>query len=164
MPSGWASACTTHLWPGHRHLCHHCLYHPDGFDLRTAGGNAKVLNLASNYASLVTYLSGGLVVFSIGIPCAISGIVGNLLGSHFALKNGAKFIRPMMLVVLVLLLARSSRTRCCEPTKKRNCREQSSHKTVFAKVPKWGRFGVTSVTPFLLRPVHPKGRTPAHRT
>ena len=32
------------------------------------------------------------------------------------------------------------------------------------KFPKWGRFGVTSVTPFLLRPVHPKGRTPAHRT
>ena len=77
-----------------------------GFDLRTAGGNAKVLNLASNYASLVTYLSGGLVVFSIGIPCAVSGIVGNLLGSHFALKNGAKFIRPMMLVVLVLLLGK----------------------------------------------------------
>ena len=77
-----------------------------GFDLRTAGGNAKVLNLASNYASLATYLASGLVVFSIGIPCALSGIAGNLLGSHFALKNGAKFIRPMMLVVLVLLLGK----------------------------------------------------------
>ena len=77
-----------------------------GFDLRTAGGNAKVLNLASNYAGLATYLASGLVVFSVGIPCAISGIVGNLLGSHFALKNGAKFIRPMMLVVLVLLLGK----------------------------------------------------------
>ena len=77
-----------------------------GFDLRTAGGNAKVLNLASNYASLVTYLSSGLVVFSVGIPCAVSGILGNLLGSHLALKNGAKFIRPMMLVVLVLLLGK----------------------------------------------------------
>ena len=30
-----------------------------GFDLRTANGNAKVLNLASNYASLFTYLSSG---------------------------------------------------------------------------------------------------------
>lgn len=77
-----------------------------GFDLRTANGNAKVLNLASNYASLITYLMSGLVVFSVGIPCAVSGIVGNLLGSHFALKSGAKFIRPMMLVVLVLLLAK----------------------------------------------------------
>ena len=37
-------------------------------------------------------------------------------------------------------------------------------KQYLQKFPKWGRFGVTSVTPFLLRPVHPKGRTPAHRT
>ena len=77
-----------------------------GFDLRTANGNAKVLNLASNYASLFTYLSSGLVVFPVGIPCAISNIVGNIIGSHFALKKGAKFIRPMMLVVLVLLLGK----------------------------------------------------------
>lgn len=77
-----------------------------GFDLRTASGNAKVLNLASNYASLVTYLSSGLVVFSIGIPCALSGIVGNLIGSRLALTRGARFIRPMMLVVLVLLLGK----------------------------------------------------------
>lgn len=77
-----------------------------GFDLRTAGGNAKVLNLASNYASLITYLLSGMVVFSVGIPCAASGIAGNLLGSHFALKKGAGFIRPMILVVLVLLLGK----------------------------------------------------------
>ena len=32
------------------------------------------------------------------------------------------------------------------------------------KFPQWGRFGVTSVTPFLLLPVHPEGCTPAHRT
>ena len=37
-------------------------------------------------------------------------------------------------------------------------------KQYLQKFPKWGRFGVTSVTPFLLRPVHPKGCTPAHRT
>ena len=53
-----------------------------------------------------TTLMGGLVVFHIGIPCAISNILGNLLGSHFALKKGARFIRPMMLVVLVLLLGK----------------------------------------------------------
>ena len=77
-----------------------------GFDLRTANGNGKVLNLASNYAGLFTSLSSGLVVFPVGIPCAISNIVGNIIGSHFALRKGAKFIRPMMLVVLVLLLGK----------------------------------------------------------
>ena len=85
-----------------------------GFDLRTANGNGKVLNLASNYASLFTYLMNGLVVFHIGIPCAVSNILGNLLGSHFALKKGARFIRPMMLVVLVLLLGKLISDACCE--------------------------------------------------
>ena len=75
-----------------------------GYDMRRASGNAKLLNLASNYASLATYLASGLVVFHIAIPCAISGIAGNLIGSRLALKGGAKVIRPMMLVVLVLLL------------------------------------------------------------
>ena len=37
-------------------------------------------------------------------------------------------------------------------------------KQYLQKFPKWGRFGVTSVTPFLLLPVHPEGYTPAHHT
>lgn len=76
------------------------------FDLRTASGNAKVLNLASNYASLATYLLAGTVPFAIAIPCALCNIGGALLGSHFALSRGAKFIRPMMLVVMGLLLVK----------------------------------------------------------
>ena len=74
------------------------------YDLRTASGNAKLLNLASNYASLATYLLAGTVPFALAIPCALCNIGGALLGSHFALSRGAKFIRPMMLVVMGLLL------------------------------------------------------------
>ena len=44
-------------------------------------------------------------MFSIGIPCAISGIVGNLLAPTSP-QERRKFIRPMMLVVLVLLLGK----------------------------------------------------------
>ena len=76
------------------------------FDLRTASGNAKVLNLASNYASLTVYLLSGLVVFSVALPCAVGNICGNLLGSQLALKKGARFIRPMLGVVLTLLLVK----------------------------------------------------------
>ncbi len=76
------------------------------YDLRTASGNAKVLNLASNYASLVTFAFAGTILYKIAIPAAICGIVGNYIGSGFAIKRGAKFIRPMMLVVMVLLLGK----------------------------------------------------------
>ena len=37
-------------------------------------------------------------------------------------------------------------------------------KQYLQKFPQWGRFGVTSVTPFLLLPVHSEGYTPAHHT
>ena len=76
------------------------------FDLLTASGNTKVANTASNVASLITFAMSGQVLWSVGIPAALCGIVGNYVGSGLALKNGAKVIRPMFLVVLTLLLLR----------------------------------------------------------
>ena len=75
-----------------------------GFDLRTSSGNAKILNLASNYASLVTFIFAGDVIFSIAVPAAICNMAGNYLGSRCALAKGARFIRPMMLCVLAMLM------------------------------------------------------------
>ena len=71
----------------------------------SASGNAKLLNLASNYASVITMVTAGKVLYAVALPAAVFGIIGHLLGSGMALKKGAKFIRPMMLCVLVLLLA-----------------------------------------------------------
>lgn len=76
------------------------------YDLRTASGNAKLLNLASNYASIVTFMFAGTIAYKIAIPAACCGILGNYLGAGLAIKKGDKFIRPMMLVVLVLLLSK----------------------------------------------------------
>ncbi len=90
----WHRPVRRHYGPRHRYLCHHCFTSLIGFDLRTANGNGKVLNLASNYASLFTYLMNGLVVFPVGIPCAVSNIVGNMMGSHFALRKVASSSAP----------------------------------------------------------------------
>jgi len=76
-----------------------------GYDLRKSSGNAKLLNLASNYASVITVVGAGKVLWAVALPCGLCGIVGHLLGSGMALKKGARFIRPMMVVVLCLLLA-----------------------------------------------------------
>ena len=48
----------------------------------------------------------GEVMWAVGIPAAVCGVIGNYLGSGLALKNGAKLIRPMFFVVLALLLFR----------------------------------------------------------
>ena len=76
------------------------------YDLKTAAGNAKILNLASNYASFATFALAGTVVYKIAIPAAVCGMIGNHFGSRCALRRGAKFIRPMMIGILTILLAK----------------------------------------------------------
>lgn len=77
-----------------------------GYDLTTSSGNAKVVNLASNLAALVAFAINGFVVYALAIPAAFCAIVGGYLGSHLAIKNGAKFIRPLLYVVLALIFVK----------------------------------------------------------
>lgn len=77
-----------------------------GFDLITASGNAKVVNLASNFAALIAYMINVKILFSIGIPAAICAILGNYIGAHMAIKSGVKVIKPIILVVVVMLLGK----------------------------------------------------------
>ena len=73
------------------------------YDAKTAAGNSKILNLFSNYSSLILGILSGKIIYSLVIPAAIAGITGNCIGSSLAIKNGNKIIRPMMILVVVLL-------------------------------------------------------------
>ena len=70
----------------------------------SASGNTKVVNLCSNIAALITFAAGGKVLYVLALPCAAFSILGNLLGARLAIKNGAKIIRPVLLVAVFLLL------------------------------------------------------------
>lgn len=74
------------------------------YDLKTASGNAKILNLASNYASLITYALSGNILWTVAVPAAVCNVLGSYFGSGMALKKGAAFIRPMILVVMIFLM------------------------------------------------------------
>jgi len=76
------------------------------FDLRTASGNAKVMNIASNGASAVAFVVAGLVIYQIALLTAACSIAGNLAGSGMAIKKGAGFIRLMMTAAVLLLLGK----------------------------------------------------------
>ena len=69
-----------------------------------ACGTTKVVNLASNVGALITYGMNGNVLVGIGIKCTIFAILGSWVGSGLALKNGAKIVRPIMIVAMLLLL------------------------------------------------------------
>lgn len=74
-----------------------------GYDMTTASGNAKVVNLSSNIAALISFWIGGKVLFLLAIPAGICGIAGGWVGSGLAIKKGEKIIRPMLVVVVVLI-------------------------------------------------------------
>ena len=73
-----------------------------------ASGTAKIVNLTSNVAALASYLTNdaGNVLFALALPAALCGIAGNWIGAGMTVKKGVGFIRYMLLVVLVLLLAK----------------------------------------------------------
>ncbi len=71
-----------------------------------ASGTAKIVNLSSNVVSLLSLLASGQVAVALGLAAAVCGIAGNWLGAGMTMKRGTGFIRTMMLIVLVLLLAK----------------------------------------------------------
>ena len=74
------------------------------YDIRTASGNAKLTLIVSNYSALLSYVLSGNVLYAIAVPCAFCNVLGNYLGAGFAIKNGAKIIRPVMICVVTVLI------------------------------------------------------------
>lgn len=77
-----------------------------GFNLLTACGNTKMVNFASNIAAVAMFMHSGAINYRLGIPCALCAILGNFVGTRLAIKNGVKIVRPMMIFVILLLLAK----------------------------------------------------------
>lgn len=73
------------------------------YDVKTAAGNSKLLNLFSNYSALIVGIFSGKIIYSLVLPAAVAGIIGNCVGSTLAIKNGKRIIKPMMIIVVVLL-------------------------------------------------------------
>jgi hypothetical protein len=75
-------------------------------DTRTAAGGVKVVNLASNVGSLFTAWQAGYVLWGVGLAASVASILGHYIGSGLAIKNGSRIVRPTVVLVLALLLAK----------------------------------------------------------
>lgn len=74
-----------------------------GYTLLKSAGCAKIANLASNVASMVIFFLHGDILFSVGIPAMVCSMLGNYVGSRFAIRGGSGKIRHVMFLVLGLL-------------------------------------------------------------
>ena len=77
-------------------------------DFSSASGNTKILNLSSNFASLVVFAFLGKLNWVYGISIAIVMTFGAIIGSRLAILKGNKFIKPVFLVVTSILILKMS--------------------------------------------------------
>jgi len=73
-----------------------------GFNLTKATGYTKIMNFTSNIVSLILFVIGGNIILWAGATMAVGQVIGARIGSGLAVKNGAKFIKPVFVVIVVL--------------------------------------------------------------
>jgi uncharacterized protein len=77
-----------------------------GYDMTQAAGATRIMNFTSNFVALCVFIAGRNVLYTAGFCMAAGQIIGARLGSGLAIKNGARFIRPLFLTVIFLTIAR----------------------------------------------------------
>ena len=77
-----------------------------GVGLTRATAQTKLFNLTSNVASVVFFAIGGKIWWWLGLCMALGSMSGGWLGSHTAMKYGAKLIRPLLVVLSLALTVR----------------------------------------------------------
>ena len=71
--------------------------------IKTANGQAKIINLTSNITSLIIFLLNGEVILTVGLAAAACNMIGGYIGAGLVMKNGAKIVKPSIILVLILL-------------------------------------------------------------
>jgi uncharacterized membrane protein YfcA len=81
-----------------------------GFDFLAASASAKVINLATNLASVVYFGWTGHIIYAYAIPMALCSVLGATIGARLAIAKGSRFVRIFFLVVVSALIAKLAQT------------------------------------------------------
>ena len=79
-----------------------------GFDFLSASAAAKVVNVACNFSALMWFGYSGHLLFQLGLLMAVCQVGGSLVGTKLAIRHGSVFVRKLFLVVVSLLILKTS--------------------------------------------------------
>lgn len=77
-----------------------------GFGLTRSLAHARVLNFASNLAAVIVLVTGGHVLWGLGLAMAVASLAGGQVGAHTAIRFGARLARPLLVIVSLALTAK----------------------------------------------------------
>lgn len=73
-------------------------------DLKTANGTTKAINLSTNISAFTVYVINGTALLHIGLIAGLFNIAGNYLGATAFSNKSTKFVKPVMITVLVVFI------------------------------------------------------------
>ena len=77
-----------------------------GYGLLKATAHTKLLNFASNIGAFIIFALSGAIDWKIGLVMGVAQFAGARTGAHFAMKNGARIIKPLLVTVCFALAAK----------------------------------------------------------
>ena len=78
-----------------------------GFDFLLSSALAKCVNVVCNLASLCWFVPTGHILWVLALWMALFNFLGSQIGTQFAVKKGAAFIRRVLLVVIFILICKT---------------------------------------------------------
>ncbi|WP_411036662.1 TSUP family transporter [Shinella sp. BYT-45] len=77
-----------------------------GFGVLKATAHTKLLNFGSNLGAFVVFILYGVVLWKVGLAMGAGQFLGAQAGSRVAMRNGAKVIKPLLVVTSIALAIR----------------------------------------------------------
>ncbi len=77
-----------------------------GYGVLKATAHTKLLNFGSNVGAFVLFALSGAVLWKIGLMMGVAQFAGARLGATLAMRSGARFIKPVLIVVCLVMAAR----------------------------------------------------------
>ncbi|MGF7217755.1 hypothetical protein GGR92_003930 [Spirosoma lacussanchae] len=77
-----------------------------GFDFLRASAHAKLVNAATNLASVSLFVQKGSILYTLALPMAVANLSGAFLGARLAILKGNQFIRLFFLLVIAVMIIR----------------------------------------------------------
>ena len=77
-----------------------------GYGVLKATAHTKFLNFGSNLGAFVVFLAHGAILWKVGLVMGAGQFLGAQLGSRYAMKRGAKIIKPLLVIVSLALAVR----------------------------------------------------------
>jgi uncharacterized membrane protein YfcA len=77
-----------------------------GDALTRASGNAKIVNLASNLAAVLTFASRGTVLWQVALPMAAANALGAGIGARLAIRKGDNLVRAVVVFVVLAVVVK----------------------------------------------------------